>query len=314
MKFENSNMNRAIDWEDLRYFLAVHRAGSLVGAARLIGSSQPTVGRRIRALEMAVGRKLFQRSAEGFLLSDDGLMLLRYAEQVENSVDTMHLNLLGTELELSGTLRVSSSDWFGSEVLAAYAAKFSAIHPKVSIELVTDSRTFNLNRRETDLAFRIVPFDDPDIAQRKILTMDYAVYTAVNNDDKTRNWSLITMDSQFGDLPDAVWLRQQFPNAHVIFTSNSRQVQANYCATSKALAVLPTALGDCIPGLKRFITNESPPKRDVWIGYHSDLRSLSRLRAFIDFVVEQLKQDQRFNRESKLLPKQSTSSAAQQTG
>lgn len=291
-------MNNSMDWSDLRFFLAVSRAGSFMGAARLLGSSQPTVGRRIQALERAVGHKLFQRGTDGLVLTNEGQQVLHYAERVETETLALERTLAGQERVLSGPLRVSSSDWFGDSVLAACIADFGHLHPEVQVELITDARPLSLSRREADLVFRIVPFDEPDVAQRRILTLSYAVYarSARNIPLKAmgKGVNLITLDSQFSELPDAVWLRDKLPRGQVVFRSNSRQAQANYCAASDALAVLPTALGDRIPGLARIDLGEAPPPRQVWIGYHQDLRALRRLRAFIDYVSERLQQDARF--------------------
>lgn len=291
-------MNNSMDWSDLRFFLAVSRAGSFMGAARLLGSSQPTVGRRIQALERAVGHKLFQRGTDGLVLTNEGQQVLHYAERVETETLALERTLAGQERVLSGPLRVSSSDWFGDSVLAACIADFGHLHPEVQVELITDARPLSLSRREADLVFRIVPFDEPDVAQRRILTLSYAVYarSARNIPLKAmgKGVNLITLDSQFSELPDAVWLRDKLPRGQVVFRSNSRQAQANYCAASDALAVLPTALGDRTPGLARIDLGEAPPPRQVWIGYHQDLRALRRLRAFIDYVSERLQQDARF--------------------
>lgn len=291
-------MNNHMNWSDLRFFLAVSRAGTLIGAARLLGSSQPTVGRRIQTLERSVGHKLFQRAAEGLILTSEGQQVLYHAERIEAETLALERTLAGQEGVLSGPLRISSSDWFGDRVLARCIAGFADIHPEVQVELITDARPLNLSRREADLVFRIVPFDEPDIAQRKILTLEYAVYARAARDIPLKaggkGVKLITLDSQFSDLPDAAWLRGKLPKGQVVFRSNSRQAQANYCAASDALAVLPTAVGDRTPGLARVVLGEAPPPRQVWIGYHQDLRALRRLRVFIDYVSGWLQQDARF--------------------
>ncbi|WP_346840130.1 LysR family transcriptional regulator [Microbulbifer sp. SAOS-129_SWC] len=291
-------MNRVMEWGDLRYFLAAARAGTLVGAAKRIGSSQPTVGRRLQALERAVGQKLFQRTTEGLVLTEEGLLVLQYAERMEGEVFALSRSLEGQEGELTGQVKVSCSDWFGVYVLAPIFADFLHLHPGIRIELLTDSRPFDLNRREADLAFRIVPFEDPDIVQRKLLEIEYAAYTATPNviepDGDGEGQRLVTMDTQFGDMPDVQWLHQQLPQATVAFTSNSRQVQAEYCARSNGIAILPRAIGDGLAGLKVVEFPTHPPGRSVWLGYHRDLRNLARLRALIKFVTEALEADERF--------------------
>jgi DNA-binding transcriptional LysR family regulator len=96
------------------------------------------------------------------------------------------------------------------------------------------------------------------------------------------------MDSAFDALPDVQWLRTLFPNAHVGLRSNNREVQAAFCAAGSGWAVLPRALGDRVPGVVRLDMRQSPPSREVWVGFHRDLRRLPRLRSLLDFTIEAL--------------------------
>lgn len=283
-----------MEWSDLRIFLAVARAGTLGGAARQAGQTQPTMGRRLRALESALGHALFQRTRDGFVLTDAGQLILPHAERMEEEVLALERKLAGQTALLEGHLRISSSDWFGAHVLSPIIAAFRQAHPGVSVELVTDTRLYSLARREADLVFRIKPFDEPDVVQRKLMRLDYALYAAHHlapprAGDGTA-CSLITMDAAFADIPDAKWLRKLLPNAQLGFASNSREAQAIQCIAGAGVAVLPCLLADGIPAIRRLDLGESPPGRDVYVGYHRDLRHLGRLRAFLDFVFEQLGQ------------------------
>ena len=100
--------------------------------------------------------------------------------------------------------------------------------------------------------------------------------------------ALITLDAAYRDFPDARWLKQVLPKAHVAFTSNSREAQARMCVEGVGLAVLPRPLGDGMDGLRLVRTDAPPPGRDVWVGFHRDLRRLRRLRALVDLCVERL--------------------------
>ncbi|MDR5753268.1 MULTISPECIES: LysR family transcriptional regulator [unclassified Caballeronia] len=281
-----------LDWSDVRVFLAIARAGTLGAAAKQTGQTQPTMGRRLRALEETLGHTLFQRTSDGFVLIDEGNAVLGYAERMEQEALGFARALAGSEAQLSGLLRVSSSDWFGEHVLTPVFARFLARHRQVALELVTDTRRFNLARREADLAVRITPFDEPDIVQRKLMHMDYALYghadlvaPVAGSGDGQR---LISMDSAFGALPDVEWIKRKLPKARIAFTSNNRGAQARMCAEGGGFAVLPCLLGDATPGLARIDLGEAPPGRDVWLGYHRDLRRLARLRALVDAVVQAL--------------------------
>ncbi|MGE8450719.1 MAG: LysR family transcriptional regulator [Pseudomonadales bacterium] len=283
-----------LDWSDVRLFLAIARCGTLGRAAKQLGQTQPTMGRRLRALEEALGHTLFQRTSDGFVLTDDGAAVLAYAERMEEEALGFTRALTGKETQLSGLLRVSSSDWFGIHVLTPVFARFLAQHPGISIELLTDSRLYNLARHEADLLFRIVPFEESDIIQRKLMRIDYALYGHVDiappSPGNGAGHALISMDSAFGSLPDVEWIKRMLPGARIVFGSNNRGVQARMCAEKSGLAVLPCLLGDMTPGIRRIDLGEAPPGRDVWLGYHRDLRRVARLRALLDVTIDALAQ------------------------
>ncbi len=282
----------ALEWSDLRIFLAIAREGTLGGAARKLGQTQPTMGRRLRALEEAVGHALFQRTSDGFVLTDEGAAVRKHAEQMEEEALAIQRTLVGQAQQLEGVLRITSSDWFGTHVLTPVIAEFAQAHPQVVVELITDTRFLSLSRREADMAFRIRPFDEQDVVSRKLLRMPYGVYTKTDSARSPagdgEGMSLITLDEAFGDMPDVAWLQRMLPNARVAFRSNARDVHAKMCALGAGIAVLPRPLGDATAGITLINLGEPPPSRDTWLGYHRDLRRLGRLRAWLDLVVERL--------------------------
>lgn len=281
-----------MEWSDLRVFLAIARVGTLGGAARLSGQSQPTMGRRLRALEAALGCALFQRTNDGFVLTDEGQSLLPHAEHMEEAALALQRKLAGQPGTLHGQLRISASDWFGAHVLSPLIADFRREHSGISVELITDSRLYSLARREADVAFRIKPFEEPDVIQRKLMHMEYALYAApylpAPQAGDGKGCSLITMDSAYAEIPDARWLRKLLPNSSIGFASNSREAQATQCMSGGGIAVLPCLLGDRIPTIQKLDLGEKAPGRDVYLGYHKDLRHLGRLRVFLDFVSHRL--------------------------
>lgn len=284
--------DRNLEWSDVRVFLAIARSGTLGAAAKQLGQTQPTMGRRLRALEEGVGHALFQRTRDGFVLTDEGAMVMSFAERMEEEALGFTRALAGQDAHLTGLLRVSSSDWFGVHVLTPVFARFLAQHPGVSLELVTDSRRYNLARREADLVFRITPFDEADVIQRKLMHLEYALYgredLAAPRAGDGAGHTLISMDSAFGALPDVEWLTRMLPNAKIAFGSNNRGAQARMCAEGGGFAVLPRPLGDTTAGLRRIELGETPPGRDVWLGYHRDLRRVARLRALLDVTIDAL--------------------------
>ena len=281
-----------MEWSDLKLFLAIARLGTLGAAARSLGLTQPTMGRRLRALETSLGQTLFQRTADGFVLTDEGAMVFAHAERMEEEALGLERELAGQNRQLDGLLRLSSSDWFGAHVLSPILAEFSAAYPKVVIELLTDSRLMSLSRREADIVFRIAPFTETEVISRKLLHIDYGLYIRRGlPHPETGNGTgarLITMDEAFGGMPDVGWLKRLLPKADIAMRSNNRDVQATLCANGAGLAVLPRPLGDSIAAIEHVDLGEAPPGRDTWVGYHRDMKRLARLRALLDLVIERL--------------------------
>ncbi len=283
---------KMMDWSDIRVFLAIARGGTLGAAARALGQTQPTMGRRLRTLESAVGHSLFQRTNDGFALTDEGSAMLVHAERMEEDALAIERQAAGLGNLLAGDLRVTSIDWFGAHVLAPVLAEFARQHPRVSVELLTDQRFLSLSRREADVAFRFGPFDEPDVVSRKLLRLSYGAYLRTGDAHPVAGdgagTNLMALDSAFSGTPDDGWLQKALPNARIVFRSNSRNVQARMCAQGVGVAVLPVLLGNAITGIERVNLGDEPPSRDMWVGFHSDLRRLARLRALIDLVVAKL--------------------------
>lgn len=281
-----------LEWSDLPIFLAIAREGTLGAAARRLKQTQPTMGRRLRALESAAGVTLFQRTSDGFVLTDEGQALYAHALRMEEEAHAIRRQLAGSPTGLDGLLRLSCSDWFGTTLLSPVLAEFSQLHPHVTVELLTDPRLYSLSRREADLVMRIAPFDEPDVIARRLVTIPYGLYaakgTAAGLKSDGEGARLILMDTAFGGMPDVAWVSQALPKARTVCRSNNREVQARLCALGAGLAVLPRPLGDATAGLECIDLTTSPPSRDTFIGYHRDLRRLPRLRALFDLIIERL--------------------------
>lgn len=280
-----------MEWSDVRLFLAIARVGTLGGAGRAVGQSQPTMGRRLRALETAVGHHLFQRTPAGFVLTDEGAAMFVHAERIEEEMLAIGRELAGQAQQLEGSLRITASEWFAGTLLAPVLATFVRGHPRVVIELIADARFLSLSRRDADLAFRIRPFDEVDVVSRKLVHVPYAAYVRRGlphpRAGDGAGAGLILLDAGFAGDPDDSWLPRVLPAARVVFRSNSRDVQARMCERGVGVAVLPVPLADRSKDLERVdLGGEESAGRDTWIGYHRDLRRLARLRALVDHVAD----------------------------
>lgn len=281
-----------LEWSDLPIFLAIAREGTLGAAARKLGQSQPTMGRRLRNLEESAGLTLFQRTSDGFVLTDEGEVMLRHAERMEREAQALARELTGSGQGLEGILRLTCSDWFGRVLLAPALARFAALHPRVIVEILTDSRIYSLARREADLVIRIAGFDEPEVIARRLVTVPYALFgrpeLPAPRAGDGQGCPLIVMNTAFGGMPDVAWLSETLPNAYVAARSNSRDMQMQLCALGVGYAVLPVPLGQTMPDLVRLDLGSPPPSRDNWLGYHRDLKRLPRLRALVNLLIDEI--------------------------
>lgn len=138
------------------------------------------------------------------------------------------------------------------------------------------------------MAFRLVPFSEPDIVQRRLMSMAYGVYGSADTASALQadpaSVGLVLMNTAQSHFPDVAWLLDRFPLSRRVFTSTSRAVQAQMCLQGMGIAVLPRPLGDALSGLQRIDMPDQPPGRDIWVGYHHDLRHMDRLRAMLDIA------------------------------
>ncbi|PLR25732.1 LysR family transcriptional regulator [Pantoea endophytica] len=285
-----------MDWGDVQVLLAVMRNGSFGKAALSLGVSHPTVGRRIKALEDEAQQALFRRTTEGLVLTDAGDGIMKLAEAMENSALAMERRLAGNHDRLEGILRISSAEWFTNYVLAPVLSELTRRHPAIVPEIIAGYRLLDLSRRDADIAFRIVPFTDPNIVQRRLMRVPYALYGTPQNAQALltapSSVGLILMNTGQSHFPDVSWLLDHFPQSKPAFKSTSRAVQAQMCLRGIGVAVLPRPLGDATTGLQRIEMPDIPPSRDIWVGYHQDLRHMDRLRALLDIADIMLASEQ----------------------
>jgi DNA-binding transcriptional LysR family regulator len=161
-------MRRAPDWDELRTFVEVARDGSLSGAARRLGLTQPTVGRHVDALEAALGLTLFTRSPRGLTPTPAALALEPHVEAMAAAAAALARTASGEAAADRGAVRVTASEIVGVEVLPPILAAFHAEHPGIAIELALTNRTQDLARRDADIAVRMVRPTQSGLVARRI--------------------------------------------------------------------------------------------------------------------------------------------------
>ena len=166
------------DWNDLRYLLAVAREGSTLAAAKALGVSQPTVQRRLTALEERIDRKLVEHHPTGYRLTELGKALLPAVVDVERSVATFQRQLLSQGVELKGTLRVTCPEGMATRLLAPLIEAFRVKYPELRVDLIMTDRRLDLAKGEAEIAVRMHDPGDERLIARKLADSPWAIYAS----------------------------------------------------------------------------------------------------------------------------------------
>lgn len=287
-----------MDWDDLKIAHAVARHGSLSAAARALGSTQPTVSRRLNALERRLGVKLFERETGGLTPGPLLTTLLEPLDEMDELAGAVERRIAARDTGLKGTITLTSLAWFGDDVLAPLLAQFCIRHPDVIIDLINDPRRFNLSRREADVAVRVGNFDQGDLVERKVADVSYGLYASETyvrrhgQPDFARKGAdqhVVALNPSPIKVVPIEWLKAMLPRAAIVLRTNGVQSHVAALEAGEAMAALPRVIGDRRPGLVRFATPIPEPSQPVKIGVHADLRDTPRIRSVIDFLVQELK-------------------------
>ena len=287
----------ALDWDDLRFLLALSRHRTATAAAAALRVSQPTVGRRLRSLEHRLGSKLFRSTPGGVELSTAGETLVRHAERMEGEALSAERLASGTEAGIRGKVAITASEWLVSRVLGPGLAPFVLRHPELHLHLRAGARWLNLARGEADVALRPAAFQQQSVVQREVARIAFGVYASEpylarrGSPDFRRGCpghSVLAMDDEDTRIADLPWLRTHAGDAQVVARANGRDALAAMAAAGMGLACLPRLVGDATVGLRRLTPPEPPPERRLWLGVHRELRQLTRIKAVVAFLVELL--------------------------
>jgi DNA-binding transcriptional LysR family regulator len=289
---------RVVDWNDFRYFLAIARAGTFAGAARELGVEHTTVGRRLTALETALGTRLFIRGPEGLTPTCAGRDMLPLAEEIAARAQAIERRVSGDDSRIDGTVRVSVS-----EALSAYLIKQSAAlrdrHPGLMVEMLIGNHASNLLRGEADLAVRARPVTEPDLVARKLVCAGWSLYASPDYvarkgtppaPETLSGHDIITFDDSLASTPGGTWFGAHGGGSNVAMRGNSVVAVLNAAICGMGVAVLPCFLAGPEPRLQR-LSPRILGDRDVYLVVHPDLARVARVRAVMDFIVELFERD-----------------------
>jgi len=273
-----------MDWNDLRYVLAVSRAGTLAAAARRLRVDQTTVARRLAAVERALGARLFERIDGNLRPTRSGEAAIAQAERVEQEVDALERGIGGADAKVAGSVRLTAVPVLVNRLLVPASAGLQATHPGLRLELNADSRNLSLTRREADIALRFArPESGRAVLARRIGLVAYALYGPQRRTAKGLPW--LTYDESLAHLPQARWIDQARggePVAPLALSDAGAIAEAVRAGLGKSL--LPCFAADGDPGLRR-LDRSAALSRELWLLTHEALRHQARIAAVVDWLT-----------------------------
>lgn len=287
-----------LDWNDLRYFVAVADQGSTLKAGRALRVSQTTVARRIGALEEAVGLTLFERRSAGYALTPDGESLLRHARQVAGAAAQFETTAASRERDLSGSVRLTTQEIFAITLLAPIIKELHDKHPEILLEVDTQQDILDLGEGQADIALRSTGEEaSAGVVGRRICIDDWTLYCSLDyaaahgvphTRAELKQHAIIGGGGGKLWVHYEAWLRSLGLEGQVAMHHASSMGLLSGVRSGLGLAVLPCVVADAEPDLIRCLPPRDGHSRMMWLLTHDRVRRTPRVRLVIDFLYERL--------------------------
>jgi DNA-binding transcriptional LysR family regulator len=293
---QSANSGITMDWDTVRIFLSVVRAGQFLAAARQLGVDHATVARRITALETKLGAKLFERRTSGCVMTPSGERLLASAERIEAEMLQVQAEIAATDLDVAGTVRIGAPDGFGTLFLSGRLGELARLHPALTVQLVPVPRAFSLSRREADIAITVDRPEAGRVAVRKLT--DYSLHLYASKTylaahgrpmvqvDLQRH-AIITYVQDLLFSPELNFMPELFGPQYRRFECASAVGQNEAVRAGGGIGILHDYHAAIDPELEMVLPALSF-QRSYWIVTHLDNRSSLRIRAVANFIADQV--------------------------
>lgn len=283
-----------LEWSDLKVLLAMERAGSVAGAARVLQVDNSTISRRLAALEEAIGTKLWIRSGRGFTITNEGRALLKAAETTESAVATALRSVRASSADVTGSVCVSVAPAFVPLLMSALIPALRQTHPSLSVELRGAYQRADLAKGEADIAVRMARPEESSLVARRAFDCGWFVYAAssylesrgrpISFDELARH-DLVLYADNLHTAPPARWMEAYKGSACVVSRMDSLETVCQAIGLGAGIATLPAFVADNAPGLQR-VFPECVAANVGWVVYHESLRDTPRIRAVVDALLD----------------------------
>lgn len=246
---------QGMNWDDLKYLLAVHRKGTLSAASVELGVNQTTVTRRLRKLEKDIGVPLIKRTAGSIALTTEGQQALTYIETAEDEFFKFE-KLLTQDHEIRGALKITAVDSVIDELLVPGMADLMNKHPALQVTFHGSITNLNINKFEADIAIRLARPESGAMIVSKLSEIGFAVYGTPAMKDRALQHGLnsvpwVAFNDSLSNIPEMKWLAASYPDVKICMRSNTANSLAKALKCMPAAGILPCFLGDQNPELLR---------------------------------------------------------------
>lgn len=290
-----------MDWNALKVFLAIEQAGSLAGAARILGVNHSTVFRRLKAFEKEVGARLFERLPTGYVLTPMGEELREIANRVDGAFNDMERRVVGRDVQPRGKVRVTAPNNLAYRYLPDYFADFNRVYPDIKAELLVSNQEVNMNNRQADIAVRVTDAPPEHLVGRQVRAIGWSVYgspayrekygTPTDSSD-LQHHQIIGACGDMQRLPAFVWLERNLPQC-VAARSDDLVAMSWLAQSGHGLALLPD--DQQRPELEALFSFPPGKASNLWLLTHPDLRQVERIRLVMRHLADAFAGDQRLS-------------------
>lgn len=276
------------DWENLRYFVAIARAGTLSGAARALRVDHATVSRRLGALEAELQMQLVERLPRACRLTARGGQILGLAQQMETAAFGIARRARAHQAPLDAKVTLSAPPVLATHLLARHLAALRLAHPRLQLAVLAQAQQVSLSRREADIALRLVRPKESSNVIRRIGRMPFALYAQRDYAATVApaDWAFIAYDESLADMPQQSWLLEFAGGRPVVCELSDISGHLAAARAGAGVAGLPCFIGDAHADLTRLAHPGDAFSRDIWLVVHRDLRRLKPVRVVMDYLVD----------------------------
>ncbi len=281
-----------MNWDDLKFLLALHREGSLASAARSLGVDQSTVSRRVAALEKSLGTLLLARTPDGLEFTETGLDVVRAAVQIEGVANTIVANRGGEDGRIDGIVRVTCTDSIAPFVIRGLQP-LRERHAALQVDVIASSDALDLRRREADIAVRLYRDNRDGLITRKLGEIAWSLYASTNYlarrpvnlaSSGLAGHDVLHFSGTLARAPGALWLDAHGAGANVVFRGNGPRTVLEAARAGLGVACLPCFLCGPDRGLVR-VTPEALATSEAFAMFVPELRTVARVRVVVDRLV-----------------------------